>query len=54
MSLAQRIAFTTALTIASRVVQVRDRLLGSVPRSRPDCPTLRATQHTIPSGKNHP
>ena len=52
MSLAQKIAFTTALTIASRLVQVRDRLLGRVPRSRPDIPTLHATQHTIPSGRN--
>jgi uncharacterized protein len=52
VSLAQRIAFTTSLTIASRIVQLRDRLLGRVPRSRPDCPTLRATQHKIPSGKN--
>ena len=52
MSLAQRIAFTTALTIASRFVQLRDRLLGRVPRSHSECPTLRATQHVIPSGKN--
>jgi uncharacterized protein len=52
VSLAQKIAFTTALTIASRLVQIRDRLLGRVPRSRPDCPTLRATQHAIPSGRN--
>ncbi|MBS1805032.1 MAG: alpha/beta fold hydrolase [Acidobacteria bacterium] len=52
MSLAQRIAFTTSLLIASRVVQLRDRLLGRVPHSRPDCPNLRATQHTIRSGKN--
>ena len=52
VSLAQKVAFTTALTIATRIVQLRDRLLGRVPRSRPDCPTLRATQHAIPSGKN--
>lgn len=52
MSLAQRIAFRTALTIASRFVQARDRLLGRVPRSRPECSTLSATQHTIRSGRN--
>ncbi|HXS75189.1 MAG TPA: alpha/beta fold hydrolase [Terracidiphilus sp.] len=49
---AQRIAFTTAITIASRIVQLRDRLLGRVPRSRPDCKGIRATQHAIASGRN--
>ena len=52
VSVAQKIAFTTSLTIASRFVQVRDRLLGRIPRSRPDCPELRAAQHAIRSGKN--
>ena len=52
VSLAQNIAFTTSLAIASRIVQVRDRFLGRVPRSRPDCSSLHATQHAIPSGKN--
>lgn len=52
MDLAQRIAFTTALTIASRFVQARDRLLGRVPRSRPHCPNLRVSQHAISSGEN--
>jgi len=52
VSLAQRIAFTTSLTIASRFVQMRDRLLRRVPRSRPDCPGIRATQHAIPGGSN--
>jgi len=52
MSLAQRIAFTTALTIASRAVQLRDRLLGRVPPSRPHCPGIRAIQQVIASGKN--
>jgi uncharacterized protein len=47
-----RFAFTTALTLASRFVQLRDRLLGRVPRTRPDCPPISATEHTIPSGKN--
>jgi pimeloyl-ACP methyl ester carboxylesterase len=47
-----RIAFTTALTCASRIVQMRDRLLGRVPRGRPDCATVNATQHRIPCGKN--
>ena len=48
----QRFAFTTALTIASRLVQVRDRLSGRVPRSRPECPTISATPQAIRSGKN--
>lgn len=52
MNRAQRIAFTTSLTIASRTVQLRDRVLGRIPHSRPDCPGIRATQHTILSGKN--
>jgi uncharacterized protein len=47
-----RILFTTALTCTSRVVQMRDHLLGRVPRSRPECETVRATQQTIRSGKN--
>jgi len=47
-----RFLFTTALTCTSRVVQVRDRLLGRVPRNRPECPAISATQHAIPSGKN--
>lgn len=52
MSRAQRIAFTTAISIASRFVQARDCALGRVPRSRPDCEGIRATQHTIRSGRN--
>lgn len=52
MSLAQKIAFTTSLTLASRFVQLRDRLLGRVPRTRPICPAISATEHTVPSGKN--
>jgi uncharacterized protein len=52
LSLAQRIAFTTALTLASRFVQLRDRLLNRIPRTRPECPAISATQHTISSGKN--
>jgi uncharacterized protein len=52
VSLPQKIAFTTALIIASRVVQLRDRLLRRVPRSRPECPAIFATQHKILSGKN--
>ncbi len=47
-----RFLFTATLTCASRVVQVRDRLLGRVPRSRPECAGISVTQHTIPSGKN--
>jgi uncharacterized protein len=52
VNLAQKIAFTTALTIASRLVQLRDRLLGRGARSGPDCPSIRETRHTIRSGKN--
>jgi len=52
VSLLQKIAFTTSLTTASRFVQLRDCLLGRIPRSRPDLPNLRATQHTIRSGRN--
>jgi len=52
LSLAQRIAFTTSLLIASRAIQLRDRLLARIPRSRPDCPNLRASQHAIHSGNN--
>ena len=48
----QRFAFTAALTIASRFVQLRDRLLGRVPSTRPDCDTVRASQHAISSGRN--
>jgi len=47
-----RFLFTTALTCTSRFVQMRDRLLGRVPRKRPDCVGIVATQHAIPSGKN--
>lgn len=47
-----RILFTVALTITSRIVQARDRLLGLVPRTRPECPSIAATRHDIPSGKN--
>jgi alpha-beta hydrolase superfamily lysophospholipase len=47
-----RILFTVSLTVASRFVQLRDRLLGRIPRTRPECPTVSATQHTISSGKN--
>jgi pimeloyl-ACP methyl ester carboxylesterase len=47
-----RFLFTATLTCASRVVQIRDRLLGRVPRSRPECNGISVDQHTIPSGKN--
>lgn len=47
-----RFVFTTALTVTSRIVQVRDRLLGRVPRGRPECPSVSVTQYTISSGKN--
>lgn len=48
----QKFSFTVSLTIASRFVQVRDRLMGRIPRSRPECPGVSATQHSIASGKN--
>jgi pimeloyl-ACP methyl ester carboxylesterase len=44
--------FTAALACTSRVVHVRDRVLGRAPRSRPECPHLRAVEHSIRSGKN--
>jgi hypothetical protein len=47
-----RFLFTAALTCTSRVVQVRDRLLGRVPSSRTECGEISITQHTIPSGRN--
>ena len=52
MSLTPRTALTRSLTIASRVVQLRERPLGRIPRSRRPCPNIRATQHAIVSGKN--
>jgi alpha-beta hydrolase superfamily lysophospholipase len=48
----QRFLFTAALTCTSRVVQIRDRILGRIPRCRPECAGVAATQHTIPSGNN--
>jgi len=50
--LLQRFAFTTALTIASHLVQVRDRLSGRLPRFRPEIRGISATQHAVRSGKN--
>jgi uncharacterized protein len=48
----QRFLFTATLTCTSRVVQARDRLLGRVPRGRPEWVGISAEQHTIASGKN--
>lgn len=47
-----RFVFTTALTITSRIVQVRDHLVGRIPLKQPECPEVRTTRHSIPSGKN--
>ncbi len=47
-----RFLFTATLTCTSRVVQIRDRLLGRVPRTRPECAGLSVAQYVIPSGKN--
>jgi uncharacterized protein len=47
-----RLLFSTALTCTSRVVQIRDHLLGRVPRARRECEGVRATQQTIRSGRN--
>jgi pimeloyl-ACP methyl ester carboxylesterase len=47
-----RFLFTATLTCTSRVVQIRDRLLGRVPRTRPDCDGILVDRHTIHSGKN--
>jgi pimeloyl-ACP methyl ester carboxylesterase len=44
--------FTITLTATSRIVQVRDQLRGRIPHSHPEYPTICATQHAIPSGKN--
>ena len=33
-------------------MQIRDTLLGRVPRTRPECTGIAVTQHAIPSGKN--
>src|SRR6476660_2802974 len=47
-----RFLFTATLTCASRAIQIRDRLLGRVPGSHPECNGISEAQHTIPSGKN--
>lgn len=47
-----RLLFTTAITCISRFVQMRDHLLGRVPRVRPECGTVRVAQQTIRSGQN--
>ncbi len=47
-----RFLFTATLTCMSRVVQIRDRLLGRVPRSRPECDGISVTRHIVPSGRN--
>ncbi len=47
-----RFVFTTALTITSRVVQIRDRLAGRIPPRHLVCATVSASRHTVPSGKN--
>lgn len=52
MKLLHRFLFTGALMCTSRVVQARDRVFGRVPRSRPECATVSASQRTIRSGKN--
>jgi len=48
----QRFLFTATLTCASRLVQMRDRVLSRVPRGLPECAGISATEHTVPSGKN--
>lgn len=52
MRLAQKLAFTTSLLIASRFIQLRDRILGRIPRSRPDSTGINSAEHKITSGKN--
>lgn len=47
-----RSLFTIALICASRAVQLRDRMLSRIPRSRPECIGITATQHSIASGNN--
>jgi hypothetical protein len=48
----QRFLFTATLACASRLVQLRDRMLGRVPHARPECTGIAATQHSIRSAKN--
>lgn len=50
--LLHRLLFTAAVTLTSRAVQARDRMLRRVPRSRPACFTVSASQVAIRSGKN--
>lgn len=49
---AQRIAFTLALTIGSRAIHLRDRVLGRIPSRTLQSPGLVLTSLTIPSGRN--
>ncbi len=47
-----RFLFTATLTCTSRVVQIRDRLLGRIPRTRLECAGIAVAKRLIPSGKN--
>jgi alpha-beta hydrolase superfamily lysophospholipase len=47
-----RPSFTVALTVAYRVIHLRDRFLGRIPSRRDAAPGISATQYSIPSGKN--
>jgi alpha-beta hydrolase superfamily lysophospholipase len=47
-----RPSFTVVLTAASRLIHLRDRLLGKVHSRSTDFPGLTAVRHTIPSGNN--
>jgi hypothetical protein len=47
-----RPSFTVALTVAYRVIHLRDRLLRRIPSRRDAAPGISATQYSIPSGKN--
>ncbi len=49
---AQRIAFTLALAGGSRVIQLRDRLFGRVPRRAQQADGLSFASRTIISGRN--
>jgi alpha-beta hydrolase superfamily lysophospholipase len=49
----QRLVFTVSITGISRVLVLRDRLLGRIGRGRcEDTPDALASRHSIPSGSN--
>jgi uncharacterized protein len=47
-----RPSFTVVLTVASRLIRLRDRLLGRMHSDRVDSPGLSSVRYSIPSGNN--